>query len=87
MGNAWWTINNINCCIDVNIKIACCNDFTKIAKIQPIKRLLVNIIEVAFGANLFIRQSGRICDHQTPINLIKKYSSVRKFNISCQIIM
>jgi hypothetical protein len=23
MGNAWWTINNLNCGIDVNIKSAC----------------------------------------------------------------
>ncbi len=44
MGNSWWTINNINCRIDVNIKSACCNNFTQIAKIQPIRRLLVNII-------------------------------------------
>jgi hypothetical protein len=35
-------------------------------------------------ANLVIKQSGRIYDHQTPINLIKK-SSVKKLNISNQI--
>jgi hypothetical protein len=71
MGNAWWTINNFNYRIDVNIKSACCNNFTQIAKIQPIRRLLINIIEFASGTNSFIGQSGRICDHQTPINLIK----------------
>jgi len=71
MGNAWWTINNINFHIDLNIKSACCNNFTQIAKIQLIRRLLINIIKFAFGANSFIGQSGMICDHQTPINLIK----------------
>jgi hypothetical protein len=33
MGNAWWTINNFICGIDVNIKSACCNNFTKIVEI------------------------------------------------------
>jgi hypothetical protein len=80
MGNAWWTINNLNCGINVNIKIACCSNFTQIAKIQPIRRLLVNITKFAFGANSFLGQSKRICDCQTPINLIKK-SSVRKLNM------
>jgi hypothetical protein len=54
MGNAWWTINNFNCGMDVNIKSACCNNFTQIEEIQPVRGLLVNIIEFAFGANLFI---------------------------------
>jgi hypothetical protein len=80
MGNAWWTINNLNCGINVNIKIACCSNFTQIAKIQPVKGLSVNIIEFAFGANSFIGQSGGIYDYQTPINLIKK-SSVNKLNM------
>jgi hypothetical protein len=71
MGNAWWTINNFNCHIDVNTKSACCSNFTQIAEIQPIRRLSINIIKFAFGANSLIGQSGRICDHQTPINLIK----------------
>jgi hypothetical protein len=44
MANAWWTINNFNCGIDVNIKNMCCNNYTQIAKIQPIKRFLINII-------------------------------------------
>jgi hypothetical protein len=70
MGNAWWTIKNLNCGIDVNMKRACCSNFIQIAKIQPIRRLLENITEFAFRANSFIGQSGRICDHQTPINLI-----------------
>jgi len=30
MGNAWWTMNNLNCGIDVNIKTACSNNFTQI---------------------------------------------------------
>jgi hypothetical protein len=54
MGNAWWTINNLNCGIDVNIKIECYNNFTQIAKIQLVRGLLVNIIKFAFGANSFI---------------------------------
>jgi hypothetical protein len=62
MGNAWWTINNFNCGIDVNIKSACCNNFTQIVKIQPVRGLLVNITKFAFGTNPFIRQSERICD-------------------------
>jgi hypothetical protein len=80
MGNAWWTINNLNCGTNVNIKITCCNNFTQIAKIQPIKGVLVNITKFAFGANSFLGESKRICDRQTPINLIKK-SSVRKLNM------
>jgi hypothetical protein len=71
MGNAWWIINNFNCGIDANIKSACCNNFTQIAKIQPVRRLLINITKFTFGANLFIGHSKRICDRQTPINLIK----------------
>jgi hypothetical protein len=54
MGNVWWTINNFNCGIDVNIKSTCYNNFTQIAKIQHVKRPSVNITEFAFGANLFI---------------------------------
>ncbi len=80
-GNAWWTISNLNCGIDVNIKNVCYNNFIQIAKIQPVRRLLVNITEFEFKANSFIGQSGRICDHQTPIDLIKK-QGVRKLNIS-----
>jgi hypothetical protein len=72
MENAWWTINNFNCGIDVNIKSACCSNFTQIAEIQPIRGLLVNITKFAFKANSFIGQSRRIYDRQTPINLIKK---------------
>ncbi len=64
MGNAWWTINNLNCGIDVNIKSTCYINFTQIAEIQPVKGLSVNITEFAFGANLFIRQNRRICDRQ-----------------------
>jgi hypothetical protein len=51
MGNPWWTFNNLNCGIDVNIKSACCSNFTQITEIQPIKGLLVNIIKFPFGAN------------------------------------
>jgi hypothetical protein len=54
MGNAWWTINNLNCGIDVNIKSACCGNFTQIAEIQLVRGLSVNITEFAFGANSFI---------------------------------
>jgi hypothetical protein len=68
MGNAWWTINNFNCAIDVNIKSACCNNFTQIVEVQPIKGLSINITEFAFGTNSFIGQSRRICDCQTPVN-------------------
>jgi hypothetical protein len=50
MGNAWWTINNFNCGIDVNTKSACCNNFTQIAEIQPVRRLSINITKCAFGA-------------------------------------
>jgi hypothetical protein len=39
MGNAWWTINNFNCGIDVNIKSACCNNFTQIVEIQHVRGL------------------------------------------------
>ncbi len=70
MGNAWWTINLI-CGIDVNIKSTCCSNFTKIIEIQHIKRMSINITEFAFEANTFIGQNIRICDCQTPINLIK----------------
>jgi hypothetical protein len=63
MGNAWWTIINFNCGIDVNIKSACCNNFTQIVEIQPIRGLLVNIIKFAFRANSFIGQSRKIYDH------------------------
>jgi hypothetical protein len=80
MGNAWWTINNLNCGIDVTIKRTFYNNFTQIAEIQLVRGLLVNIIEFIFGANLFIGKSGRICNYQTPTNLIKK-SCVRKLNI------
>jgi hypothetical protein len=73
MGNAWWTTNNLNCGIDVNIKSTCYNNFKQIVEIQLVRGLLVNITEFAFGANSFIRQSGRICYQQTPINLIKKF--------------
>jgi hypothetical protein len=59
--------NNFNCGIDVNIKSACCSNFTQIPEIQPI-----DITKFAFGANSFIGQSERNYDHQTPINLIKK---------------
>jgi hypothetical protein len=65
----------------VNIKNVCYNNFIQIAKIQPVRRLLVNITEFEFKANSFIGQSGRIYDHQTPIDLIKK-QGVRKLNIS-----
>jgi hypothetical protein len=80
IGNAWWTINNHICGIDVNIKSACCSNFTKITEIQPVRGLSINIVKFAFGANSFIGQSRRICDHQTSINPIKK-SGVRKLNI------
>jgi hypothetical protein len=60
--NAWWTINNLHCGIDVNIKSTCCNNFTQIIEIQLVRWLLVNIIEFAFGENLFIGQSERFCD-------------------------
>ncbi len=33
MRNAWWTINNLNCGIDVNIKSTCCSNFIQIIKI------------------------------------------------------
>jgi hypothetical protein len=33
MGNAWWTINILNCGIGVNIKSTCYNNFTQIAEI------------------------------------------------------
>jgi hypothetical protein len=72
MGNAWSTINNFNCGVDVNIKSACYNNFTQIANLQLVKGLSVNITKFAFGLNLFIGQNGKICDHQTPINLINK---------------
>jgi hypothetical protein len=72
MGNAWWTINNLNCVIDVNIKSACGNNCTQIVEIQPIRRLLINITKFAYKANSFIGQSRKIYDHQTPINLIKR---------------
>jgi len=61
--------NDLNCGIDVNIKSACCNNFTQIAKIRG---LSINITKFAFGANSFIGQSERNYDHQTPINLLKK---------------
>jgi len=80
MGDAWWTINNLNCGINVNIKITCCNNFTQIAKIQPIRRVLVNITEFAFGAKLISMGEQKDLCRQTPINLIKK-SSVRKLNM------
>jgi hypothetical protein len=54
MGNAWWTINNLNCGNDVNIKSACCSNFTQIAKIQLVRRLSININKFAFGANSLI---------------------------------
>ncbi len=54
MGNAWWTINNFNCVIDVNIKSTCCKNFTQITEIQHVRGLSVNITEFAFGTNLFI---------------------------------
>jgi hypothetical protein len=85
MGNAWWTVNNLNCGIDVNIKNACCSNFTQIAKLQHIRRLSVNITKFAFGTNSFIRQNKRICDCQTPINLINK-KGVKILNISNHII-
>jgi hypothetical protein len=72
MRNAWWNINKLICGIDVNIKSAHCNNFTKIAQIQHIKRMLINITKFSFGTNLFIGEIGRICDCQTPINLILK---------------
>jgi hypothetical protein len=80
MGNAWWTINNLNCGIDVNIKSICYSNFTQIVEIQLVRRLSINIIEFAFGANSFIGQIRRIYDRQTLVNLIKKLS-VRKLNI------
>jgi len=80
MGNAWWTINKLNCGIDVNMKNACCSNFTQILEIQPIKGLLINITKFAFGANLFIGVSGKVCDCQTPINLIKN-QVLKKLNI------
>jgi hypothetical protein len=80
MRNAWWTINKLICGIDVNIKSARCSNFTKIGEIQHIKRMSINITEFAFGTNSFIGENKRICDCQTPINLIKK-SSVKKLNI------
>jgi hypothetical protein len=55
MGNAWWTINKLNCGIYVNIKSACCNNFTQIVEIQLVRGLSVNITKFAFRANLFIR--------------------------------
>jgi hypothetical protein len=70
MGNAWWTINNLNCGIDENVKIACCNNFTQIVEIL-VRGLLVNITKFPFGANLSIGQNIRIFDCQTPINPIK----------------
>ncbi len=33
MRNAWWTINNLNCGIDVNIKSTCCSNFIQIVEI------------------------------------------------------
>ncbi len=54
IGNAWWFINNLNCGIDVNIKSACCSNFTQIAEIQLVRGMLVNITKFAFGANSFI---------------------------------
>jgi hypothetical protein len=33
MRNAWWTINNLSCGIDVNIKSTCCNNFIQIVEI------------------------------------------------------
>jgi hypothetical protein len=75
---------NLSCHINVNIKSACYNNFTQIAEIQLVRGLLQNITKFAFGANSFIGQTRKICDRQTPINLIKK-SSVRKLSISNQI--
>jgi hypothetical protein len=90
MGNAWWTINNLNCGIvvniDVNTKNTRCSNFTQIVKIQPAKGLSVSITKFTFGANLLITQHRKIYDHQAPINLKKKLN-VRKFNISRQIKM
>jgi hypothetical protein len=72
MGNTWWTVNNLNCGINVNIENTCCSNFTQIVEIQPIKRLSKNITKFTFGTNLFIKQHKRIYDHKTPINLIKR---------------
>jgi hypothetical protein len=38
----------------VNIKSACCSNFTQIAEIQLVRGMLVNITKFAFGANSFI---------------------------------
>jgi hypothetical protein len=77
MGNAWWTINNFNCGIDVYIKSACCSNFTQIAKIQLVRGLLININKFAFGAKSLKGQSGRICDRKTPVNIIKKITCLK----------
>ncbi len=72
MVNAWRIINNLSCGIEVNIESTCYRNFTQIAKIEPVRRLSINITKFTFGTNLFIRQHVRICDYQTPINLNKK---------------
>ncbi len=69
MGNAWWIINNLSCGIEMNIESICYNNFTQIAKIEPFKRLSINVTKFTFGTNLFIKQHVSICDFQTPINL------------------